>query len=119
MQKKEHMQTLQVVAKGYSKKLRHLPRTQRICLGVLKELVDDPDMRISMEHCPTAQMKADLFTKSLNTEKYIEAKKMIRLEMPTESTSDENAELKNSGADLGKKIPQHNVATDGLANAGG
>ena len=40
----DNMQTLQVVEKGYSKKLRHLPRTQRICLGVLKELVDDPEV---------------------------------------------------------------------------
>ena len=76
-------------------------------------------MRISMEHCPTAQMKADLFTKSLNTEKYVEAKRMIRLEMPGESTSDENAELKNSGADHGQKNPQRKIAHDGLASAGG
>ena len=44
---------------------------------------------------------------------------MIRLEMPGESTSDENAELKSSGADPGKKTPQHKVAHDGLASAGG
>ena len=28
----DNMQTIQAVTKGYSKKLRHLPRTQRVCL---------------------------------------------------------------------------------------
>ena len=55
---------------------------------------------------------------NLNTEheKFIEAKRMIRLETPGESTTDE---LKESGTDHGKKTPQRKVAHDGLACAGG
>ena len=75
----DNLQTIQCVAKGYSKKLRHLPRTQRICLGVLHEMLADPDMRVSMEHCPTLSMKADVFTKTLNGAKYRTALDMIGL----------------------------------------
>ena len=77
----ENMQTIQCVAKGYSKKLRHLPRTQRICLGVLHEMVTNPDLRIAMEHCPTLAMKADLFTKTLNSARYATALDMIGLDV--------------------------------------
>ncbi|CAK0891196.1 unnamed protein product [Prorocentrum cordatum] len=77
----DNMQTIQCVAKGYSKKLRHLPRTQRICLGVLHEMVTNPDLRIAMEHCPTLAMKADLFTKTLNSARYATALDMIGLDV--------------------------------------
>ena len=73
----DNMQTIQVVTKGYSKKLRHLPRTQRICLGVLHEMISDPDMRMCMEHCPTLQQKADIFIKTLAAAKFAEARAMI------------------------------------------
>ena len=58
----DNMQTIQVVTKGYGAKLRHLLRTQRFCLGVLHEMISNPDMHMCMEHCPTLKQKADIFT---------------------------------------------------------
>ena len=39
------MQTIQCVSKGYNKKLRHLSRTQIICVGALHVMINDPEMR--------------------------------------------------------------------------
>ena len=74
----DNMQTIQVVTKGYSKKLRHLlPRMQRICIGVLHEMISNPDVRMCMEHCPTLKQKANIFTKTLAAAKFAEARAMI------------------------------------------
>ncbi len=70
MCKVDNVQTIQAVTKGYSKRLRHLPRTQRVCLGMLHEMLNDPELEMSLEHCPALQMKADLFTKALDRPKF-------------------------------------------------
>ena len=75
----DNSQALIAIEKGYSKKLRHLARTQRVCIGLLNELLHDPEMQFSASHCPTAEMKGDLFTKSLNTQKFENALTMIRM----------------------------------------
>ena len=75
----DNMQTIQAVTKGYSKRLRHLPRTQRVCVGMLHEMLNDRDLQLSIEHCPTLQMKADLFTKVLNGPKFRAALEMIHM----------------------------------------
>ena len=75
----DNMQTIQAVTKGYSKKLRHLPRTQRICIGVLHEVITHPDHTTKLEHCPTAEMKADIFTKSMIGPKFEAAVSLLGL----------------------------------------
>ena len=73
------MQTIQSVEKGYSKKLRHLPRTQRVCLGVLHEAITNEDMRTHLGHCPTLEQKADIFTKSMDATKFSACVSMLGL----------------------------------------
>ena len=73
----DNTQTIQAVEKGYSKKLRHLPRTQRVCIGSLHEAVNDEDLRTDLVHCPTLEQKADIFTKSMDANKFATAVSMI------------------------------------------
>jgi len=55
-------QAIAAVRKGYSKKLRHLQRAHRVAVGVVHELLVDDRSCVVLEHCPTAEQKADLFT---------------------------------------------------------
>ena len=73
----DNTQTSQAVEKGYSKKLRHLPRTQRVCVGMLHEVINDKELGVSLAHCPTDVMKADIFTKALIGPRYAAAVEMI------------------------------------------
>jgi hypothetical protein len=75
----DNMQAISAIKKGYSKKLRHIARTQRVCLGLLNELLNDPEIKMQIEHCPTLEMKGDLFTKALNAPKFAEALRMINM----------------------------------------
>ena len=73
----DNNQCLSAIAKGYSKKLRHIGRTQRVCVGLLHELTQDPELMISAEHCSTDKQKGDLFTKTLIASKFENALQMI------------------------------------------
>ena len=44
-------------------------------------MISNPELRVSMEHCPTLAMKADLFTKTLNSARFASALEMIGLEL--------------------------------------
>ena len=81
----DNSQALLAIQRGYSKKLRHLARTQRVGIGLLNELTKDPDMELTVEHCPTLSMKADIFTKALIGPKFQDALEMIgmRADNPT------------------------------------
>ena len=73
----DNTQAISAIEKGYSKKLRHLARTQRVCIGLLNELLHDPEIYLSIVHCPTDSMKADLFSKMLQRAKFTVALDMI------------------------------------------
>ena len=75
----DNTQAISAIEKGYSKKLRHLLRTQRVCIGLLNECLNDPELQMVVEHCVTTKMKADLFTKALNGPKFLEALRMVNL----------------------------------------
>ena len=75
----DNTQCLSAIAKGYSKKLRHIGRTQRCCLGLLNELTRDPEMQISAQHCPTDWHKGDMYTKALAPGKFRDALEMINM----------------------------------------
>lgn len=72
------------IEKGYSKKLRHLSRTHRCSIGLLHECANDPDLGMSVVHCPTATMKADLFTKASDTTKFAVVVDMIGMRIGEE-----------------------------------
>ena len=73
----DNMQAISAIQKGYSKKLRYLARTQRVCIGLLNDLLCDEECLFSVVHCPTLEMKGDLFTKALIPQKFADALEMI------------------------------------------
>ena len=42
-------------------------------------MINDTELRVALEHCPTLANKADIFTKMLNSDKYASAVDMIGL----------------------------------------
>ena len=74
----DNTQAISAIQKGYSKKLRHLARTQRVCIGLLNECLKDKDMQFQIQHCPTDLMKGDIFTKALIAAKFQKALEMIQ-----------------------------------------
>ena len=69
--------------KGYSPSMRHLPRTQRISVGLINEMINeeprDGEGRISITKVETAKHKGDLFTKELDGQMFANALAMIRV----------------------------------------
>ena len=75
----DNMQTIQAIKSGYSKRLRHLSRTHRVSIGAMHDLITDPDMMIEVEHVPTGEQKADIFTKALTPAAFQRAVAMLGL----------------------------------------
>jgi hypothetical protein len=55
--------TAKIVLAGYSKRLRHLRRTQKIYLASLSEQLNQPDIELMLVN--TLFQKADVFTKAI------------------------------------------------------
>ena len=55
--------TIKIAKSGYSAKLRHMTRHQKIHIGSVKEVLDREHTYIP--HCPTDKQAADIFTKGL------------------------------------------------------
>ena len=83
----DNTQAITAIKKGYSTKLRHLQRTHRVCIELLHECSEDPEIQMQIEHCPTKDMKADMFTKALNAPNFVDALKLIGM------TTDKKSEL--------------------------
>ena len=79
----DNMQAISAIRRGYSKKLRHIGRTQKVNLGFLNDILEDPEMLYSVVHRPTKEMKADLLTKALPGPQFIEARELIQLYLKT------------------------------------
>ena len=87
--------TITAIRVGYSPALRYLERTARVSLGVTHELFfpDEPEedfdpdpacpggvgfvLQPKLTHCPTAEMRADIFTKVLDRQKFAAALLLI------------------------------------------
>ena len=76
----DNTECFSAIAKGYSKKLRHIGRTQRVCVGLLNEIVNNPEWKISCEHCETLKHKGDMFTRALAPAKFQNALTMTQME---------------------------------------
>ena len=61
--KEDNTAAIKVLRKGYSTKLRHVQRTHKLNLGIIKEAIEDHSVRL--EHVETDKQVADLFTKDL------------------------------------------------------
>ena len=62
--REDNQATMCVMNNGYSSALRHLPRTHRVCLAWIGEVVQDGD--ITIEYCSTDSQAADIFTKAFS-----------------------------------------------------
>ena len=60
--------TIQVIRNGYSARLPHLGKTHKINVHGLYDAFKEPDIMI--QHRPTEQQAADIFTKCLDVQKW-------------------------------------------------
>ena len=67
----DNLSTIEIVNKGYSSRLAHLPRTHRISVAWTAEQVASSD--VFLKHCPSAEQKGDSFAKALDKVKHSEA----------------------------------------------
>ena len=70
--------TITVANAGYSHKLRHMPRHQKVNVGSIKEEIEKPN--VFMPHCPTDKQAADIFTKGLPPAKWPAALQLLNIE---------------------------------------
>ena len=82
----DNTQAIQAMRNGYSKRLRHLQRTHRVSIGVMHDLITDPDMMVEVVHVPTTEQKADIFTKALTPAAFQNAVAMLGLQRPSAET---------------------------------
>ena len=81
----DNTSAITAVRKGYSPALRHLPRTQRICLGSLHEIFvgqnteDGGRGNIELVHADTSTHKGDMFTKDMPPKAYREKVGLLRV----------------------------------------
>ena len=66
--KEDNEATIKIAKKGFSPKLRSLTRTHRVNIGAIHEEIQKPD--IVLEYCPTLEQIADIFTKSIDPQKW-------------------------------------------------
>ena len=76
--KEDNEATIKIAKKGFSPKLRSLTRTHRVNLGAIHEEITKPD--IILEHCPTLEQKADIFTKAIDPQKWRHAIDLLHLQ---------------------------------------
>jgi hypothetical protein len=71
------------ITKGYSPAMRHIPRTQRVSLGMLHEVFhqepEEGEGRIGLKKASTDEHRGDAFTKELDPHKFHAAIDMIRM----------------------------------------
>ena len=46
-------------------------------IGLIHELITDEELKISVEHCPTSEMKGDMFTKALKAPGFLQHQEKI------------------------------------------
>ena len=89
----DNTQAIAAAKKGYSKRLRHLSRTQRVSIGVLNDMVEDPDMCVDVDYVPTMEQKGDIFTKALLPAAFIRARAMSSMKEYRAKTDPVKVEL--------------------------
>eukprot|EP00971_Amphidinium_carterae_P043374 853666-Amphidinium_carterae.2 len=83
--KEDNTQAISAIQRGYSKKLRHLPRVHRISLGALNEMLCGPNRIGELEYHETCTHRADIFTKPLERVKFKQACDLLGLQSSDDS----------------------------------
>eukprot|EP00971_Amphidinium_carterae_P352249 6492506-Amphidinium_carterae.1 len=78
----DNTQAKGAIERGYSKKLRHLPRVHRLSIGSMHELLCGEGAVGKILYHPTATHKADIFTKSMDRTRFQACREMIKVDMP-------------------------------------
>ena len=73
----DNTQALAACDKGYSKRLRYLARTHRVALGVMHDLLHDPEQRNTTEYVQSACQKGEIVTQVLPHAPCIAARELI------------------------------------------
>eukprot|EP00971_Amphidinium_carterae_P059634 1179298-Amphidinium_carterae.2 len=79
--REDNAQAISAVRRGYSKKLRHLPRIHRISIGALNEMLCGPQRVGDLEYHETSSHRADIFTKPLERIKFQKACEMLGMQL--------------------------------------
>ncbi len=96
----DNQATIKIAYKGYSQKLRHCQRVQKINLGSVKEVLEWPN--VHLEHCSTDLQAADIFTKELAPLKWANALALLGMDTSlSEKYSMHIVEKKTGGATAG------------------
>ena len=83
--KEDNTATIKVMRKGYSNKLRHVNRTHKLNLGIMKEALENESA--ALEHVETDKQAADIFTKDLPPLKWPPALKLMRMQTESNTTA--------------------------------
>eukprot|EP00971_Amphidinium_carterae_P332784 6467110-Amphidinium_carterae.1 len=78
--KEDNQQAIAAINRGYSKKLRHIPRVHKVSLGSLHEVLAAEGKVGCVEYHPTATHKADIFTKNLEKSRFETCCRLIGME---------------------------------------
>lgn len=74
----DNTQAIAAVARGHSKKLRHVARTQRVSIVFLHDVQGGFGVRV--EYVRSEDQRADVFTKSLPVATFLRARSMVGVE---------------------------------------
>lgn len=58
--------TIDAIHSGYSLRMRHLPRSQRVSIARLHELFNDEELHMTLQRVDTEENTADVFTKAVD-----------------------------------------------------
>jgi len=73
----DNMSTITVIESGYSPQMRHVAKRHRISLGLVHEMVQDPD--IELKHTSSETQKGDILTTGLARPKHEPACRLVGL----------------------------------------
>ena len=117
--KEDNTATIKVLKKGYSSKLRHVQRTHKLNLGVVKEAIDDQS--VYLEHVETTKQAADIFTKDLAPAKWPAALELLGIKTPVAESDPSKcggASAPTSGAPDDKLYDPAVAASASITNQG-
>ena len=106
--KEDNTATIKILRKGYSAKLRHVSRTHKIDLDLIKDICDAGNAEL--EHVETDKQAADIFTKDLPPLKWPRAIELLGFDTSSAPPLDVEPDVhKKGGADA---VPDPHDETD-------